>query len=115
MATAQCRASRLQDVLQNVESAYHEALAGFGQAAALTQAVAYAKAACLIPGNRCLHEPAAVTEHTLLSLPKAEGPQWHPRPAADPLGGCDEQNESRGRRLTVDGCCAGFTGMRRRR
>ncbi len=51
-ATAQCRALRLKEGLQNAESAHGEALAGFGQAAALTQAVAYVKAACLIPTGR---------------------------------------------------------------
>jgi serine/threonine protein kinase/DNA-binding winged helix-turn-helix (wHTH) protein len=51
-ATAQCRASRVNDGLQNVETAHDEAVAGFGQAAALTQAVAFAKAACLISAGR---------------------------------------------------------------
>lgn len=51
-ATAQCRASRIQEGLENAESAYRESLAAFGPAAALTQAVAYTRAACLIAGNR---------------------------------------------------------------
>jgi serine/threonine protein kinase/DNA-binding winged helix-turn-helix (wHTH) protein len=51
-ATAQCRASRLEEGLQNIESAHADAVAGFGQAAALTQAVAFAKAVCLIPVGR---------------------------------------------------------------
>jgi serine/threonine protein kinase len=51
-ATAQCRAARLKEGLQNAESAYADALAGFGPAAALTQAVAFTRAACLIPAGR---------------------------------------------------------------
>ena len=51
-ATAQCRAGRVKEGLQNAESAYNDALAAFGPAAALTQAVAYTWAACLIPGRR---------------------------------------------------------------
>jgi serine/threonine protein kinase/DNA-binding winged helix-turn-helix (wHTH) protein len=51
-ATAQCRASRLKEGLQNVESAYREALGGFGPGAALTQAVAFTRAGCLIPAGR---------------------------------------------------------------
>jgi serine/threonine protein kinase len=51
-ATAQCRASRVKEGLQNVESAHADSLAGFGPAAALTQAVAFARAACLIPSGR---------------------------------------------------------------
>jgi serine/threonine protein kinase/DNA-binding winged helix-turn-helix (wHTH) protein len=51
-ATAQCRASRVKEGLQNAESAYGDALAGFGPAAALTQAVAFTRAACLIPAGR---------------------------------------------------------------
>lgn len=51
-ATAQCRASRVKEGLQNAESAYDDALAAFGPAAALTQAVAYTRAACLIAGDR---------------------------------------------------------------
>jgi eukaryotic-like serine/threonine-protein kinase len=51
-ATAQCRASRLQEGLQNAESAYRDALAGFGAEAALTQAIAYTRATCLIALSR---------------------------------------------------------------
>ena len=51
-ATAQCRASRLKEGLLNAESAYGDALAGFGPAAALTQAVAFTRAGCLIPAGR---------------------------------------------------------------
>lgn len=51
-ATSQCRASRLKEGLQNAESAYANALAGFGPAAALTQGVAFTRAACLIPAGR---------------------------------------------------------------
>ena len=51
-ATAQCRATRLQDGLANAEAAYNDALAAFGPAAALTQAVAYTRAACMIPAQR---------------------------------------------------------------
>ena len=51
-ATAQCRALRLKEGLLNADSAYADALAGFGPAAALTQAVAYTRAACLIPAGR---------------------------------------------------------------
>lgn len=51
-ATAQCRASRLKEGLQNAESAYGEALAGFGPVAALTQAVAFTRASCLIPSGK---------------------------------------------------------------
>jgi serine/threonine protein kinase len=51
-ATAQCRASRPKEGLQNAEAAYRDALAGFGADAALTQAIAYTRAACLIALNR---------------------------------------------------------------
>jgi serine/threonine protein kinase len=51
-ATAQCRASRVKEGLENAESAYRESLAAFGPAAALTQAVAFTRAACLIAANR---------------------------------------------------------------
>ena len=60
-ATAQCRASRLKEGLQNAESAYQDALAGFGLAAALTQAVAFARASCLIPAGR-LEEAAKLLD-----------------------------------------------------
>jgi len=48
-ATAQCRASRLKEGLRNAEAAYGDSLAAFGPDAALTQAVAFTRAACLIP------------------------------------------------------------------
>jgi hypothetical protein len=51
-ATSQCRASRLKEGLQNAESAYANALAGFGAADALTQGAAFTRAACLIPAGR---------------------------------------------------------------
>lgn len=51
-ATAQCRASRVKDGLENAESAYRESLAAFGPGAALTQGVAFTRAACLIPAGR---------------------------------------------------------------
>lgn len=51
-ATAQCRAARVKEGLANAEAAYNDALAAFGPAAALTQAVAYTWAACLIMENR---------------------------------------------------------------
>jgi eukaryotic-like serine/threonine-protein kinase len=51
-ATAQCRASRVKDGLQNAESAHRESLAAFGPAAALTQGVAFTRAGCLIAANR---------------------------------------------------------------
>jgi eukaryotic-like serine/threonine-protein kinase len=51
-ATAQCRASRIKEGLANAESAYSDSLAAFGPGAALTQAVAFTRAACLIAGNR---------------------------------------------------------------
>jgi len=60
-ATAQCRASRLKDGLQNAESAYSDALAGFGAAAALTQAVAFTRATCLIPAGK-LEEAAKLLD-----------------------------------------------------
>jgi hypothetical protein len=51
-ATAQCRASRVKEGLENVESAYRDSLAAFGPKAALTQAVAFTRAGCLIAANR---------------------------------------------------------------
>jgi eukaryotic-like serine/threonine-protein kinase len=51
-ATAQCRASRVKEGLQNAEAAYGDSLAAFGADAALTQAVAYTRAVCLIPLGR---------------------------------------------------------------
>ena len=51
-ATAQCRALRVKEGLANAEAAYQDALAAFGPAAALTQAVAYTWATCLILGDR---------------------------------------------------------------
>ena len=42
-ATAQCRASRVKEGLQNAEAAYRDSLAAFGADAALTQAVAYTR------------------------------------------------------------------------
>ena len=51
-ATAQCRAMRLKEGLENAESAYRDSLAAFGPAAALTQAVAYARGACLIAAGK---------------------------------------------------------------
>ena len=52
VATAQCRASRLKEGLENAEAAHQESLAAFGPDAALTQAVAYTRASCLIPLHR---------------------------------------------------------------
>jgi hypothetical protein len=51
-ATAQCRALRVKEGLTNAEAAYKDALAAFGPAAALTQAVAFTCATCLILGDR---------------------------------------------------------------
>jgi eukaryotic-like serine/threonine-protein kinase len=52
VATAQCRASRLKEGLTNAEAAHRESQAAFGPDAALTQAVAYTRASCLIPLHR---------------------------------------------------------------
>jgi serine/threonine protein kinase/DNA-binding winged helix-turn-helix (wHTH) protein len=52
VATAQCRAARLGEGLTNAEASHRESLAAFGSDAALTQAVAYTRASCLIPLNR---------------------------------------------------------------
>jgi len=60
-ATAQCRASRVKEGQENAESAYRESLAAFGPAAALTQAVAFTRAGCLIAANR-MDEAAALLE-----------------------------------------------------
>jgi eukaryotic-like serine/threonine-protein kinase len=51
-ATAQCRASRISEGLRNAETAYADSLSAFGAGAALTQAVAYTRAACLIASSR---------------------------------------------------------------
>ncbi|MBS0367002.1 MAG: winged helix-turn-helix domain-containing protein [Proteobacteria bacterium] len=48
VATAQCRAGRVREGIQNAQSAYADALAAFGAPAALTEAIAYTRAACLI-------------------------------------------------------------------
>jgi DNA-binding winged helix-turn-helix (wHTH) protein len=48
VATAQCRAGHAREGLQNAESAYGDALAAFGARAALTEGVAFTRAACLI-------------------------------------------------------------------
>ena len=60
-ATAQCRASRVKEGLENAESAYRESLAAFGPAAALTQGVAFTRAGCLIAANR-MDEAATLLE-----------------------------------------------------
>jgi hypothetical protein len=60
-ATAQCRASRVNEGLRNAESAHRDSLAAFGPGAALTQAVAFTRAACLIVGNR-MDEAAALLD-----------------------------------------------------
>ena len=52
VATAQCRASRAPEGLKNAEAAHRDSLTAFGANAALTQAVAYTRAACLVALNR---------------------------------------------------------------
>jgi predicted negative regulator of RcsB-dependent stress response len=42
----------VKDGLQNAEAAYRDSLAAFGADAALTQAIAFTRAACLIPLGR---------------------------------------------------------------
>ena len=62
-ATAQCRASRVKEGLQNSEAAYRESLAAFGADAALTQAVAYTRASCLIPLGRMNDASTSARRH----------------------------------------------------
>jgi DNA-binding winged helix-turn-helix (wHTH) protein/serine/threonine protein kinase len=76
-ATAQCRASQESEGLRNAESAYADSLSAFGPGAALTQAIAYTRAACLIASKRIDEASKSLEGIDVANVAALAGdPQW---------------------------------------